>query len=275
MDTPIFIGGLMKSGTSLLRVLLGQHARLLGGFETHWFDPDVRERWEDASSSRMSMLLSFYDIDVEAYRTLCEVKRREPAREFIDVLMDHCAARAGKPRWVEKTPDNIRHWDLIRRGWPAPVLLHVTREYKDVYASWKARKGRSLGEFIDSVQGAYGALRELLGKTTSAYREIDYLDLVLDSELTMRRVLEHLGEPWDPACAVIDTEETTSARSRLAQIAGKDSATFASLSEPIFTRSIGQWREILTSEEARTIERELADWYDIFGSRWSRDHEHR
>ncbi|MDP6272194.1 MAG: sulfotransferase, partial [Alphaproteobacteria bacterium] len=38
--TPIFIGGLYKSGTSLLRAMLGQHANIAAGLETNWFEVD-------------------------------------------------------------------------------------------------------------------------------------------------------------------------------------------------------------------------------------------
>lgn len=37
-NSPIFIGGQMKSGTTLVRALLSQHPNIFGGLETHWFD---------------------------------------------------------------------------------------------------------------------------------------------------------------------------------------------------------------------------------------------
>jgi hypothetical protein len=36
----IFIGGMFKSGTSLLRVMLGQHLAISAGLETAWFQLD-------------------------------------------------------------------------------------------------------------------------------------------------------------------------------------------------------------------------------------------
>lgn len=269
MDNPIFIGGLMKSGTSLLRVLLGQHHRLFGGFETHWFEPAVREAWEDPSSPEMKRLLSFYELGPGDYQMLCDRKRAQPEREFLDVFMDYCVERAGRVRWVEKTPDNIRHFTLIQQSWKRPVLVHVTREYKDVYASWKVRKGASLERFIASVNGAYEQIRELAGTTSPTYLELDYNDMVVDTEVTVRRVLDHVGETWDPACAQVDTDTTSLDRQKLVEIVGKDSPTFQSLTKPVFTTSVGQWRTMITDDEAKRIERELAPWYQLYGKRWS------
>ena len=39
-SNPIFVGGYFKSGTSLLRALLGQHPDIASGLETHWFAID-------------------------------------------------------------------------------------------------------------------------------------------------------------------------------------------------------------------------------------------
>ncbi|MBT5190889.1 MAG: hypothetical protein HOM07_00975, partial [Rhodospirillaceae bacterium] len=38
--SPIFIGGLMRSGTTLFRAMLSQHSAIASGLETHWFDID-------------------------------------------------------------------------------------------------------------------------------------------------------------------------------------------------------------------------------------------
>jgi hypothetical protein len=264
----IFIGGLMKSGTTLLRALLGRHHRLFGTFETHWFQDAVRSGWDNPSSERMQLMLSLLELDKEEYAALCERKRADQRREFIDIALQYCCERAGKKRWVEKTPDNIRHWGLIQEIWQNPTLIHVTREYKDTYASWKVRRGDSLETFLSAAKNAYDEIRPLLGKETEDYVEVDYLDLVLNTEEAIRRILEHLGEEWDPACAKLNLDETGGERKQFKKLLGRESWTFVSLSKPIFTSSIGQWRQFITEEEKTTIEKELGEFYEIYGDRW-------
>jgi hypothetical protein len=267
-DRPIFIGGLMKSGTSLMRVLLGQHPIVFGSFETHWYTDPMRLHWNDPGSKRMQYLLEFFELSASDYRQLCAAKIVRPRTEFLDIVMEYCQARAGKQRWVEKTPGNIRHWSLIREQWPSAFLIHVTREYKDCFASWKARRGDDLQTFIDSAKTAYADIEQIAGHSTGNYLEVDYSELVRAPEATMRRLLQQLQLPWSESCARIDTDATTAERGKVRDVLGRESLTAVSLTKPIFSDSIGQWRSILTSEEAQAIESELSPWYAVFGERW-------
>ena len=268
-DRPIFIGGLMKSGTSLLRVLLGQHPDLFASFETHWYKPEIADDWADPQSRRMRYLRSFFKLSDDDYAALVAAKREAPEREFIDIVLAFCTERAGKRRWAEKTPGNIRHLSLIRRIWPTAKLIHVTREYRDCFASWKARRGDSLDTFLSAAKSAYADLDGLLGTEADSYLEVDHDQLVRAPEATMRRVLAFAELDWSPACAALDLDATGEERQKVIEVVGKDSHTNVSLSRPIFTDAIGQWQDVLLPEEAQRIERELAPYYAILGERWS------
>lgn len=267
-DRPIFIGGLLKSGTTLLRALLGQHPALFASFETHWYEPEIRERWSDPSSRRMRYLLDFFGLSEAEYADIAATKRAEPGREFIDIVLERCAARAGKCRWAEKTPGNIRHFKLIRQQWPSARFIHVTREYRDCFASWKTRRGDTIDAFLAAAAAAYREIDGLLGSTAEGYLEVDHDELVCAPEKTMRRVLDFAGLDWCSACAELDVAATQGERQKVMQVVGKDSHTNVSLSRPIFTTSIGQWRTMLTEAEADRIEHDLAPYYAILGERW-------
>ena len=94
--SPVFIGGLMKSGTSLLRVLMGQHPNFFASFESHWFLDAVRTGWDDPTIRRVQYLIQFFELGDGEYRALCDAKRKEPNREFIDILLESCARAAGR-----------------------------------------------------------------------------------------------------------------------------------------------------------------------------------
>lgn len=268
-DRPIFIGGLMKSGTSLLRILLGQHSAVFSSFESHWFEDGIRRHWDDPTSRRMELFLKFFEIEQADYESLCATKRAAPDREFIDIAMGFCTERAGKTRWAEKTPGNIIHWPLIKQLWPDARLIHVTREYKDCYASWKTRRGDSLDAFMAAVSASYANAKDLLGKESDRYMEVDHDALVRDPEATMGRVLEFADLAWEPACAIINLEHTNYERGKVIEVLGKDSHTNISLTKPIFTDSIGQYRSLLCAHEIDRIESELAPYYEIYGDLWA------
>ena len=61
---PIFIGGMFKSGTSLLRAMLGQHSAIASGLETYWFDWSWSARESDNMKMMYGRLAHFFDMSV-------------------------------------------------------------------------------------------------------------------------------------------------------------------------------------------------------------------
>jgi len=247
---PIFIGGLMKSGTSLLRKLLGNHDNVFGGLETHWFSPDISENFRDFSSQRQVWLRDFYEVSLEEQQRLAEGASR--GSEYFERFMWFCTERAGKQRWVEKTPGNVLHLGLIASAFPRASFLHSVRDYRDVYASWKVNGKAGIDGFLTQARAALSAVTDVHGLP---YAEVDYADLVTQPEATLKRVCEFIGEPWDGRLAQYEGDDWD--RQKVLAVSGKESPTAVSLAKPIFTQSVQRWREILSDDEARTIEREL------------------
>ena len=120
----------------------------------------------------------------------------------------------------------------------------------------------------ESVLRAYADISGLLGTTADDYIEVDYNDLVTDPQATIMGVLRHIGEEWDPACDKLDLTTTKEERGKVNRILGRESHTANSLTKPVFTDSIGQWRRLITADEQRRIEQELARFYDALGDKW-------
>lgn len=260
----------MKSGTSLLRVLLGQHPDLYATFESHWFEDALRFEWADGQSPRMTFLRKFLEIEDKDYCDLVEAKRAEPEREFIDIVFQSMLARENKRRWIDKTPDNVLHFDEIRTIWTDATLIHVTREPRDCFASWKDKRGDSLDTFLVAAKRLWNALGDRVGsRHHPGYLELDYVDLVANAHKTMGSLLADLGEDWDDAVAAINIDAMQRERQTVKRVTGRDSHTNRSLVRPIFSDSVGQWRNLLTREEAETIVTELAPYYARMGERWS------
>jgi hypothetical protein len=93
--------------------------------------------------------------------------------------------------------------------------------------------------------------RELL---PSQWVEIRYEDTVANLEREARRALSFLGLPWDP--------QVLSYRERLAHKAVA-SPTYEAVSKPLYTRSIGRWRNYV-EHFAPVLER-LAPLAESFG----------
>lgn len=260
MSSPIFIGGLMKSGTSLLRVLISKHPNIFGGLETHWFSPEIRTRWQDDTATRQLYLRQFYNVSADEFRRIKEDS--VDGLDFFDKFMRFCTERTGKRRWVEKTPDNVLYTPLIRKQWPAAKFLHVIRDYRDVYASWKRNEKSDVGAFIEKARKICNSLQGFLGRQTDFYLEVDYQDLVFEPTPTMQAVLDHVGEGW--VDGIDSNDEESSDFEKVRDVTGRESPTLLSLKKEIFTTSVGQWEHILTAEEVQRIETELQEYIRLW-----------
>ena len=160
-NDPIFIGGMFKSGTSLLRAMLGHHSRFFAGLETQW----VNERWDgtahDARRHWLERLSVFFDAPVAELEKACG--DAADVETSLDRLLTFLAARAGKERWVEKTPGNVGAIERILANWPNASILHIIRDPRDVYASMlESRKWTVPEEFASRWTGTVAAARKWL-----------------------------------------------------------------------------------------------------------------
>jgi len=256
MHDPIFIGGLMKSGTTLLRALIANHSQIFGGLETHWFAPDFQAHFREIDHPATARLFGFFDVPHGVHAEL--VEDAADGTDFFAAFMDYCTRRAGKQRWVEKTPGNVNHLATILARFPGARFLHVLRDPRDVYASWKKNDKYDLDTFLDHALGIEACLASRLGHDDAVYREVSYEALVRDPEAEMRAVTAFVGAPWEDAVARNDKGEAE--YRKVLDLTGKASATLESLAKPIFTDSIGRWRDLLSAEEIDRIEDRLAGY---------------
>ena len=200
---PIFIGGMFKSGTTLLRAMLGHHSAIASGLETYWFDWDWAEWKSGAMGETFDRLAGYFDLECAAVIQLAA--EAESAEAFLDVLMAAVAKRAGKPRWVEKTPGNIAHVDRIWATWPGAQVIQIVRDPRDVFASLvEARKWDTPEAFAVRWCATVGTGEALVAQfrpDADRYYVLRYEDLISDPEAAMRGVLGFLGEPWEEAVA--------------------------------------------------------------------------
>lgn len=232
---------------------MARHPNIFGGLETHWFTPEMLDGWRDATAQRQVWLRAFFDVSDAEYSQLQATS--DSGLEFFDRFMSYCAKRAGKPRWVEKTPDNILHLDLIRRTWPDAQVLHVIRDHRDVYASWKKNQTGSLEAFFAKAASHRRAVGDLAETRSANYLEVAYERLVVESRKVLSEVFEFLGEPWSEDVAAYEGDDSD--YRRVLEVTGKESPTTKSLSRPIFSSSVGQWKQVLTPEEAQSIQDNL------------------
>lgn len=235
-ESPIFIVGASRSGTTLIRRILNGHSAVSIAPETHYFD-DLRprlgqravkplERADQELVERYFLALGdmAYGQEGDPSRsTIAVADLREEARSLGATPDAYFAAfcrlrmrRLGRSRWGEKTPRHVFRMDEMRAAWPDAQVVCLVRDPRAVVASyrdWKrgkapsksadrARVTRSYNVVLTSllVNGAMAAEERALRDHGHRYiRLVRYEDVVREPEAAARALAEWLGLEYEPA----------------------------------------------------------------------------
>lgn len=197
-NRPIVVGGCYRSGTTLVRRLLDSHPRIHCGPEVKFF--------RDFHADYIGV-----DDPIGHLRFLTTARSLLPEEEVLEVLgaaflemHERAARRAGKPRWADKVPENVVFLDawerLLGEDW---VFLHVARNPLDTLASIdESEFPRSIPAGLEDridlyLEYALAGL-EFERRHPDRYVRVLYEDLVTGPEPTASRLMEDLGEAFDP-----------------------------------------------------------------------------
>src|SRR5947209_4015856 len=114
--SPIFIGGLYRSGTKLMRLLLDSPPHIACGPESKLFRNNRLERiYTDLRTSWPTDLDPRFNL-----HTVDQVM----AGLIQAVVMPYCQ-KQDKPRWANKTPETILFIDTLFALFPAAQFIHM------------------------------------------------------------------------------------------------------------------------------------------------------
>ncbi len=247
LAAPIFIGGLMKSGTTLLRKILENHPSIFSGLETHWFSDAFQDIAHYREHQRHQWVRDFYELSDETVATL--IAQSRSGADYLNQLMQFATRRAGKQRWLEKSPDNVFHIKSILESWPEAKILITRRNLLDVFASWKKNKKSGIEHFI-VVAAEFQAQLQHYAEERSV-QVVGYEELVRETRAVLDRVLTFIGESFVEGLHEFRGDERD--YHQILKVTGKRSPTAASIRRPIFDDSIGQWKKLLDSNEVDAI----------------------
>lgn len=258
---PLFIGGLMKSGTSLARALTGNHSNIFGGLETWWFSQEFQSEYKDKDSKTAKKLQALYGVNTQAYDALAYVSHHY--LDFLDRFLLNSAAKEFKTRWVEKTPDNIFHLDKLKEFWGGNYLfIYIMRNPLDTFASWKKNTSHPISLFEHKIHDTVKILSSNTFQTSKSHRLIVYEDLILNTKAVMKTVIDFMEESWEDGIEI--NRQSSTEYNLVKNFANKHSTTLASLSKPIFTSSINQYKNILDQKEIDAINQFAKGYLKIY-----------
>ena len=233
---PLFVLGFPRSGTTLLEQTLSAHPRIAAGDEL----PFIAEIAE--------LMPRLLDSPLAYPEALAELWMGDH-REELNNLRDHYLRKVaqlgivppGAAWFTDKMPLNETHLGLIGLLFPESPLLHVTRHPLDVVLSVYSNlltHGYYCAYALESAARHYALVTDLVehyGREMQLkYLRVRYEDMVDDQEGSIRRVLDFVGEEFDPGCLAFH-ENRRYART----------ASYAQVTEKLYDRSRYRYRHYL------------------------------
>ena len=225
---PIFILGLPRAGSTLLEQILASHSEVEGTQELadvpravldlQGYNPDLNNPRYPACLPAMS---------ADEFRALGE-----------KYLTDTLVYRSGKPRFVDKMPNNFRHIGLIHLMLPNAIIIDARREpmaccfgnLKQLYA-----KGQEFAYSIDDIARYYRTYLDLMEHWDRALPgrvlRVMHEDVIDDLDGSVRRILDHCGLDFEPACIEFHKTERS-----------VRTASSEQVRQPIYREGLDQWR---------------------------------
>lgn len=278
-DQPVFICGHPKAGTSLVRSILDSHPQLIVYPEETVFFRRFLPESADLDLDGMTALaeeriIHIFDWEQDNppsnqegfpdrdYTTISSEKVRMAMRERVQAgyrhpgdILSAAVLAFGQVRglinpeirhWVEKSPYNEYYCEQIYNWWPQAQCIHIVRDPRDNYASYRQKHPDWSAEFFaanwrrSTQSGIHNQGR--FGK--AHYFLLKYEDLTYDPERHLKKLAEFLDIDWDVSL-------TTPSR------AGENwlgNSMFANEFKGISTAPVSRWVERLAPGDTAVIE---------------------
>ncbi len=193
---PIFILGMPRSGSTLVEQILGAHPQVAAAGELDSFAHATRTALEGGYPEAVANLgAEGLGAVGEAYLTRAPSESRLGERFFTS-------------RPTDKMPNNFLYAGLIALALPRARIVHTRRDPLDTCLSCFSKLFTEGNEFSWDL-GELGRYYQAYARLMEHWRrvlpeglllDVTYRDVVDDLEGQARRLLDHCGLDWTPAC---------------------------------------------------------------------------
>ncbi len=259
---PLFVLGVRRSGTTLLRVTLDSNSELAVPDESY-FVPQLADRHRgridlEAFVDDLRRLPTLRDWGVRPADVRARLGPGSTVADGIRAVYELYAEAQGKPRWGDKTPMHMRHLRLLERLFPDALYIHLVRDGRDAALSFLSVPRGIMTEgwghphddagFACQWRTEVVAARRLGTRTgPGRYLEIRYEELVRDPEDVLQRICSFAGLPWEPAMLEYAGAVDVSAKPHQQALARPP------------TPGLRDWRESMSDENVAAFERVAGD----------------
>jgi hypothetical protein len=257
-EKPIFVVGISRSGTKLLRDILNNHPGIhMPNIESKFIPPmaDRYLKWDEMQwkNGFNDFFLQFKETSFYEKMSASGIKI-DPLRwygnidEFsyagvVAALFILLAKDSGKPNalWGDKTPNYLLSIPLLKKLYPGARIIHIIRDVRDVALSARKAWNRNLFytafRWRDYIRRCQNDAQPF---TDNDYLEIKYETLLSKPESIIQQVCRFINIPYQA--------------NMLQLAAGTETVGDAKGSTGILFNNTGKWHTQLTQKEINKIE---------------------
>jgi hypothetical protein len=213
-EPPLFVLGVRRSGTTLLRVMLDRNPALAIPDESY-FVPQLARRHRgtvdrESFLADLRRLPTLVEWQLSPDAVAARLSPETSTGQAIGAIFATYAAERGKSRWGDKTPLYMQYLPTLERLFPTALYVHLIRDGRDAALSYLSMPSGIMTEGWGHPRGvaafacqwatevrAARALGERVG--AGRYLEVRYEALVAEPEAELRRICAFAGLEWDAA----------------------------------------------------------------------------
>src|SRR5829696_2696984 len=189
MQGPIFLVGSMRSGSTLLRLILDRHPRIAVGPETGFMGAlaAVKEvpGWRHGAEWFTRIGWTEQEVD-------------ERLRDLFTEMFERYAHQQGKERWGEKTPFHTMHMAEMATLFPDSRFLGLIRHPAGAVASLHNNFHYPVAQAAEYWQETNSFMTRQGAALGDRFTVCRYEDLVAETEQVTKSIMHWLGEDWSP-----------------------------------------------------------------------------
>ena len=262
---PFFIMGSGRSGTTVLRKLLQQNPQVIIPPESgdllrksikayikfnsnSWtrLVDDIVKMWEDNSEFK------YWGIEGRIPRD--SLKHLPGPKRTLESIINHiyfiyaCQHKPLATMWGDKTPYATYGLPWIRKLYPDGYVIHMLRDGRDVISSCLKH---NICKSVQEASARWNQTVDILSKQHSNMKLITvrYEDLVSDTQSQLRRLEQFLNLDHGHYREYLTNNPND------IYLGDDHFLHHANLSRPIFTESIGSWKNALSTREIELMTR--------------------
>lgn len=248
---PLFIVGIGRSGTKLIRHLLNGNLQIgipvvESNFIPHMIKrfgnlPDFSNdrKFEEFYKAYTETTFFWYMKEKVGYvlsKNILEeeVDKRSWSSIFEVILKYHVHPRKGKEFiWGDKSPSYLFHMKMLKDLYPGGKFLHIIRDPRDCCLSSRKIWGTNLYSYAEKWRSGLEVARRVGESLGNDYMEVHYEALLDDPEKIMRDICGFLGCEFDSSMIHVrsDIGNSCDAKGAFKILAGNKNKYINQLSE--------------------------------------------